>query len=72
MNLYFVCIGNAGRSQMAQALAEREGFDARSAYSRPESELHRGDRGDGRARSTSVTGGRRESRRPTSSGPTLS
>ena len=40
MNLYFVCIGNAGRSQMAQALAEREGFDARSAGSRPESELH--------------------------------
>ncbi len=40
MNLYFVCIGNAGRSQMAQALAEREGFEARSAGSRPESELH--------------------------------
>ena len=73
MNLYFVCIGNAGRSQMAQALAEREGFDARSAGSRPESELHpeviaaMDELG-----STSVTGGRRESRRPTSSGPTLS
>ncbi len=40
MNLYFVCIGNAGRSQMAQALAERAGFEARSAGSRPESELH--------------------------------
>ena len=40
MNLYFVCIGNAGRSQMAQALAEREGFEARSAGSRPETELH--------------------------------
>ena len=40
MNLYFVCIGNAGRSQMAQALAERAGFEARSAGSRPERELH--------------------------------
>jgi arsenate reductase (thioredoxin) len=40
MNLYFVCIGNAGRSQMAQALAEGEGFQARSAGSRPERELH--------------------------------
>jgi arsenate reductase (thioredoxin) len=40
MNLYFVCIGNAGRSQMAQALAEREGFQARSAGSRPERKLH--------------------------------
>ncbi len=40
MNLYFVCVGNAGRSQMAQALAEREGFEARSAGSRPEGELH--------------------------------
>ena len=35
MNLFFVCIGNAGRSQMAQALAEREGFQARSACSPP-------------------------------------
>jgi arsenate reductase (thioredoxin) len=40
MNLYFVCVGNAGRSQMAEALAERAGFDARSAGSRPERELH--------------------------------
>jgi arsenate reductase (thioredoxin) len=40
MNLYFVCVGNAGRSQMAEALAERAGFDARSAGSRPEEELH--------------------------------
>ncbi len=40
MNLYFVCVGNAGRSQMAQALAEREGFGARSAGSRPEHEVH--------------------------------
>ena len=37
---YFVCIGNAGRSQMAQALYERLGGDARSAGSRPERELH--------------------------------
>jgi arsenate reductase len=40
MNVYFVCIGNAGRSQMAQAFAEREGFEARSAGSRPERDLH--------------------------------
>jgi arsenate reductase len=40
MNVYFVCIGNAGRSQMAQAFAEREGFEARSAGSHPERELH--------------------------------
>jgi arsenate reductase len=37
---YFVCIGNAGRSQMAQALYERLGGEARSAGSRPEPELH--------------------------------
>ena len=37
---YFVCIGNAGRSQMAQALYERRGGEARSAGSRPESKLH--------------------------------
>lgn len=36
----FVCIGNAGRSQMAQALYERLGGEARSAGLRPESELH--------------------------------
>ena len=36
----FVCIGNAGRSQMAQAFAERGGFEVRSAGSRAESELH--------------------------------
>ena len=38
--LYFVCIGNAGRSQMAQAFAEQAGLEARSAGSRPETELH--------------------------------
>jgi arsenate reductase len=37
---YFVCIGNAGRSQMAQALYERMGGEARSAGSHPEHELH--------------------------------
>ena len=36
----FVCIGNAGRSQMAQAFYEQLGGEARSAGSRPESELH--------------------------------
>jgi protein-tyrosine-phosphatase len=36
----FVCIGNAGRSQMAQAFAERAGFQVRSAGSRAESHLH--------------------------------
>ena len=37
---YFVCVGNAGRSQMAQALYEGLGGEARSAGSRPERELH--------------------------------
>ena len=37
---YFVCVGNAGRSQMAQALYERLGGEARSAGSRPEEGLH--------------------------------
>jgi arsenate reductase len=37
---YFVCIGNAGRSQIAQALYERLGGEARSAGSRPERALH--------------------------------
>jgi arsenate reductase (thioredoxin) len=36
---FFVCIGNAGRSQMAQAFYERLGGEARSAGSRPEGEL---------------------------------
>jgi arsenate reductase (thioredoxin) len=40
MNVYFVCIGNAGRSQMAQAFAEQAGLAARSAGSKPEHELH--------------------------------
>ena len=36
----FVCIGNAGRSQMAQAFYERAGGLARSAGTRPEAEVH--------------------------------
>jgi arsenate reductase len=36
----FVCIGNAGRSQMAQAFYERAGGMARSAGTRPEAEVH--------------------------------
>jgi arsenate reductase (thioredoxin) len=40
VNVYFVCVGNAGRSQMAQAFAERAGLSARSAGSRPEHEVH--------------------------------
>ena len=39
-NVLFVCIGNAGRSQMAQAFAERAGFEVRSAGSRAETQLH--------------------------------
>jgi protein-tyrosine-phosphatase len=37
---YFVCVGNAGRSQIAQALYERLGGEARSAGSRPERHVH--------------------------------
>jgi arsenate reductase len=36
----FVCLENAGRSQIAQALYEQRGGEARSAGSRPASELH--------------------------------
>jgi len=35
----FVCVGNAGRSQMAQAFYERLGGEARSAGSRPAERL---------------------------------
>jgi protein-tyrosine-phosphatase len=35
----FVCVANAGRSQMAQALYERRGGEARSAGSKPADEL---------------------------------
>jgi protein-tyrosine-phosphatase len=39
MKALFVCVGNAGRSQMAQAFYERRGGEARSAGSRPAAEL---------------------------------
>ena len=39
-NVLFVCIGNAGRSQMAHAFYERAGGAARSAGSRAETHLH--------------------------------
>jgi arsenate reductase (thioredoxin) len=39
-NVLFVCIGNAGRSQMAQAFYERTGGTARSAGTRPETQVH--------------------------------
>ena len=41
MNVLFVCVQNAGRSQMAQALYELRGGSARSAGSRPAAEVHR-------------------------------
>ena len=37
----FVCVQNAGRSQMAQALYERRGGEARSAGTRPAVAVHR-------------------------------
>jgi arsenate reductase (thioredoxin) len=40
MKTLFVCVENAGRSQIAQALYERRGGVARSAGSRPAAELH--------------------------------
>jgi arsenate reductase len=40
MRALFVCVENAGRSQIAQALYERRGGQARSAGSRPAPELH--------------------------------
>jgi arsenate reductase (thioredoxin) len=39
VNVYFVCVGNSGRSQMAQAFAERAGHEARSAGSNPHYEI---------------------------------
>jgi len=39
-NVLFVCVQNAGRSQMAQAFYERRGGEARSAGSDPADELH--------------------------------
>ena len=40
MNVYFVCVGNQGRSQMAQAFYESRGGSARSAGSRPGDAVH--------------------------------
>jgi arsenate reductase len=41
VNVLFLCIGNAGRSQMAQAFLERlGGHEVRSAGSRAERHLH--------------------------------
>jgi len=40
MKALFVCVQNAGRSQIAEALYERRGGEARSAGSQPASELH--------------------------------
>jgi arsenate reductase (thioredoxin) len=39
VNVYFVCVGNAGRSQMAEAFAKQAGHEARSAGSRPATHL---------------------------------
>jgi arsenate reductase (thioredoxin) len=39
-NVLFVCVQNAGRSQMAQALYEQRGGNGRSAGSQPAAELH--------------------------------
>ncbi len=39
-HVLFVCVENAGRSQLAQALYERRGGEARSAGTRPAAELH--------------------------------
>ena len=44
MNVLFVCVQNAGRSQIAQALFERTAagrHEARSAGSRPAEQVHR-------------------------------
>jgi arsenate reductase (thioredoxin) len=40
MKTLFVCVENAGRSQIAQALYEQRGGEARSAGSRPAAEIH--------------------------------
>jgi arsenate reductase len=39
-NVLFVCVQNAGRSQIAQLLYERTGGNARSAGSRPAERVH--------------------------------
>ena len=40
MNVLFVCVQNAGRSQIAQALFEARGGTARSAGSNPAMRVH--------------------------------
>jgi arsenate reductase len=40
MKALFVCIQNAGRSQIAQAFAERAGLESRSAGSAPAAHVH--------------------------------
>ena len=40
MNVLFVCLQNAGRSQMAQALYQRRGGSARSAGTAPAAQVH--------------------------------
>jgi arsenate reductase (thioredoxin) len=40
MNVLFVCVQNAGRSQMAQALFEARGGTARSAGTAPAARVH--------------------------------
>jgi arsenate reductase len=40
MNVLFVCVQNAGRSQMAQAIFEARGGTARSAGSNPAARVH--------------------------------
>ena len=40
MNVLFVCVQNAGRSQIAQALYEARGGNARSAGSAPADRVH--------------------------------
>jgi arsenate reductase len=40
VNVLFVCLQNAGRSQMAQALYERRGGNARSAGTTPAAHVH--------------------------------
>ena len=40
MNVLFVCVQNAGRSQMAQALYEARGGSGRSAGSSPAARVH--------------------------------
>ena len=40
MNILFVCVQNAGRSQIAQAFAERLGLRTRSAGTEPAARVH--------------------------------